>query len=514
MATESNRIIFNVPKAPSAKSILVSIPMNMYRIKTNKFDYGLDFFQKAIIMLKANPEVTVSTISACLGLEEDLIERIIRELVINEYLNNSGMLTKKGLDKKRDIDGLVINPKEQEIGYVFQYQDRNEFYPYYVKDLGNMPNLSNRDEIIIGTKGDGRENCRKPFQMDFISAKKRVMPFPNEAVLFDIIAKTSRKIIAKTSRKDDIFTHMPMSQLRKTLSVSYLHDTPEPIPVDVCTYVYLPKREEDDLYEPDWQILDPFGYGDSSQLKFYIESFHDDSFRNEIEHRFSDARTIASKNFGDYNIFLTQEVERMKESDFGVEFRRLDKNLQSYLDSAIKNMFLFRQYRYDDFDSGDMFIISTQKALETLFLIDAERRKDIYDEMKEDFSTPDKTSPEAYYHKRRDFLKDLTRNHLINITEPERLIRLSKKVEPNRSSSLKQYIYNLILTYNYDNQSPLFKLIDGNIEKLFDIAELRNSKGHGQTENEGAIAKLAKDVAEDSYAFLQEFINKYLTIGL
>ena len=366
--------------------------------------------------------------------------------------------------------------------------------------------MADNTGIIVGTKGDGQDKVKKPFDLSFINKDKRVLPFPNERVLLDLIIKTSRK--------EDLFGNKRISEIRDNLSISYFQDTPEPIPVTVCSYIYLPKREEDNLFEPEWQILDPFGNGDSSQLKFYLESFNSPELKKEIEKRFGDAETLASKNFGDYSAFLMNELQRMKESDFGVDFQRLDRNLQQYLDSAIKNMFIFRQYKYHDFDSGDMFIISTQRALETLFLLDSEKRADIYEQMKEDFSTPEYGDRDEYYRRRRSLLKELTRNKLITMTDPERLIRLSKKVEPSRANSLKQYIYNLILTYNYDNKSPLFKLIDGHIEELYDIAELRNTKGHGQTESEGSVSMVTKEVAEKTYSFLQNFINTYMYTAL
>lgn len=506
MAGESNHIIFNVLKAPSPKSILVSFPMNMYRIKTYQFEYGLDFFQRAVLMLKANPHVSNEMIAGSLGLDIELVKRIVSELQYNNFIDNNGFLTQAGRDKRNDIDGLVINPEKEQLGYVLQFVDREDYYPYYITNLGDEPNMADNTGIIVGTKGDGQDKVKKPFYLSFINKDKRVLPFPNERVLLDLINKTSRK--------EDLFGNKQFSEIRDNLSISYFQDTPEPIPVTVCSYIYLPKREEDNLYDPEWQILDPFGHGDSSQLKFYLESFNSPELKKEIEKRFGDAETLASKNFGDYSTFLMNELQRMKESDFGVDFQRLDRNLQQYLDSAIKNMFLFRQYRYNDFDSGDMFIISTQRALETLFRLDSERRTDIYEQMKEDFSTPENGNSDEYCQKRRSLLIELTRNKLITMKDPTRLIRLSKKIEPIRASSLKQYIYNLILTYNYDNKSPLFKLIDGHIEELFDIAELRNTKGHGQTENEGTVSMVTKEVAEQTYSFLQNFINIYMYTAL
>ena len=508
MAAEYHRTIFNILKVPSPRSFLVAIPMNMYRIKTNKFKYGLDFFQKAIVMLKANPSVKDSTISACLGIGEDLVKQIVGELTFNGYIDGNGILTSRGQELSKNINGLVIDETNQELGYVFQYRDREEYYPFYIKNLGDAPNMSDNNEVIFGTKGDGYEKRKPVYQLDFISDKKRTLPFPSENVLIELIERTSRK-------RGEMFENKSSTKLNKSLSISYFHETPEPIKVDVLTYIYLPQRDQDDLYEPDWQVLDPFGNDENSaQLKFYLESFRNKAFKDELDHYFADARTLASKNFGDYNSYLEKEVVEMRENDFNVEFLSLDKNLQTYLQSCIKNMFIFRQYGYSDPDSGDMFIISTQKALETLFLIDVEKRKGVYEQMKKEFSSPNNHSKDEYYHKRRGYLIGLTRSRLIRMVVPDRLIRLSKNVEPNKANSLKQYIYNLILTYYFDNQSPLFKLIDGNIEKLFDIAELRNSKGHGHTERSGVDTILSKDVAESSYSFIKEFINRYIAITI
>ena len=52
MAIESNKTIFMGMAKPSDKCLLVSIPMSMYRIQTNRFTSGLNFFQKAVLKLK------------------------------------------------------------------------------------------------------------------------------------------------------------------------------------------------------------------------------------------------------------------------------------------------------------------------------------------------------------------------------------------------------------------------------------------------------------------------------
>lgn len=101
MATESSRIIFNIEHAPSPKSFMVTIPMNMYRIKTYAFEPGLDFFQRSVLKLKANPRVTNTKIAECLGLDEELVDQIVRVLQYNNYVDSNGFLTQKGIETKK-----------------------------------------------------------------------------------------------------------------------------------------------------------------------------------------------------------------------------------------------------------------------------------------------------------------------------------------------------------------------------------------------------------------------------
>lgn len=504
MATEYSRIIYNV-KRPSPKALLVSFPMYMYRLKTRKFEYGIDFFQKAVLMFKSRPGVSNSTIAACLGLEEDLINEVQGVLTYSGYLSPDGLLTPHGLEMRNNLDTIVVDKNKEELGYIFQFVDRDDYYPFYIKNLGEEPNLNSKQEIIDGTKDDGKDRTRSPLPLDFIFEKKQNLSFPNERVIFDIISK---------SGKEGVYSEkLSVAELGRELSLSFVPEKPEPILVQVCTYIYLPQKENE-TYEPEWQVLDPFGYGNNSRLKFYLESFKDSPLKKEIAKKFENAETIEGKNFAEYTKFIEKQAEFIKEEDFGVEFGGLDSNLQQFLNSIIRNIFILRQYKYHDFDSGDQMIISCQRALETVFLLDAERRSEVYDRMKTYYSTPANGDKNTYYNRRKDALKNLVRNRLVTMTNPNRLISLAKNVEPNRANALKQYVYNLFLTYCYDDKSPLFRLVDGKLDILFDIAELRNEKGHGHTETSGEVSMITAEEAESYYTFIKEFFNKYMTVAL
>jgi len=506
MATEYNRIIYNIKRMPSAKAFLVSFPMYMYRMQTKKFAYGLDFFQRCVLKFKAKPGISNSQIAAYLGLELDLVDSIEGVLRFNNLVDINGMLTVNGELKLKELDSLVVDSNHEELGYVFQYVDREGYLPYYVKDLGQAPNITSNDEIIVGTKGEGEEKTRKPIELSFVSDKRRVLPFPREEVVFDLISRS-----AKWFDGDKTFS---VHQLRKDLSLCPLHDTPDPITVQVCTYIYLPKCEGEEFYEPEWQIQDPFTGKPSANLKFYLESFNDPQLRKEVQRHFANVETLAKKSFGDYSDYIEKEVEKLRQEDFGMEFKKLDRNLQQYLTSAIKNIFLFRQYEYKDIDSSEAFVISAQKAFENIFLTDKERRSDIYEYMHDTNEIPHRADPKPYIKDRQDVISFYLRDKHIKLKDPKKLFNLAKNVNPRSAHSLKHYVYSLILTYMTDDSSPLFDLIKNHLDDIFELADCRNNKGHGKTQAGGKILMITEEQAEKYYSLLQNFVNEYMTVAL
>lgn len=506
MATEYSRIIYNITRMPSAKAFLVSFPMYMYRMQTKKFAYGLDFFQRCVLKFKAKPGVTNSQIAAFLGLELDLVDSIEGVLRHNDLVDINGMLTTNGEVKLKELDSLVVDSSHEELGYVFQYVDREGYLPYYVKDLGQAPNLTSNNEIIVGTKGEGEDKTRRPVELSFITDKKRVLPFPREEVVFDLISRSTRWFNNDKT--------LSIHQLKRDLSLCPLHDTPDPIPVLICTYIYLPKCEGEEYYEPEWQIQDPFTGKPSANLKFYLESFNEPKLKIEIERHFANVDTMAKKSFGDYSDYIEKEVEKLRQDDFGMEFKMLDRNLQQYLTSAIKNIFLFRQYGYRDIDSSEAFVISAQKALENIFLTDKESRPDIYEDMYTENDIPPRVDPRPYYKDRQDVIGRFIREKHIQMADSSKLFGLAKKVDPRGAHSLKHYVYCLILTYTIDDTSPLFGLIANRLDDIFELADCRNKKGHGRTQAEGRIFMITQEQAEKYYALLRDFVNEYMTVAL
>jgi hypothetical protein len=502
MATEYNNVILNVGKKPSPKSIMVAIPMYMYRIKTNSFSYGLNFFQKAILKFKVRPGIKDETIAQYLGLDEKLIALLISELRMHSLINEHGALSEKGKEKMSEIDGLIVDKNSEKIGYIFQYPTQDKLYQYYVDGI-ESPNLSNENppKIITGTKGDGYDYMEKPFFLEDLCKKRKILPIPDERQILELIQNSGKKpngtTINQESNKD---------KLQGQLSIRFIPNANAEL-VWVCTYIYMQDRE-DGAFEPDWRILDPFGFGDNVALKFYLNTKENKDLIDYIDKKFANVETIGKKRISEYNDQLGKVIEDKLLSDFSLGVSSLDENLQQYVRAILKNYFLQQYQNCQDMDACVSFSLNIQNALENILKTDKEKRLSIYETMYNHFE-PDikKVDSKMKY----DSLIAIYRSKVLsqNTQIPKRLLSTTNAVL-SKSNSLLQYLASFILTYIFDNKSPLLKVLKDRIDIIVEIAQLRNEKGHGQTSNERSLALLSHEEVEKYYQFVKELINDYI----
>jgi hypothetical protein len=502
MATEYNNIILNISRKPSPKSIMVAIPMYMYRIKTNSFSYGLNFFQKAILKFKVKPGIKNETIAQYLGLDEKLITLVIAKLRERELINEHGSLSEKGKEKMSEIDGLIVNSNEEKIGYVFQHLTQDKLYQYYIDKI-DIPNSSNDNppQIITGTKGDGDDYKEKPFYLNELYKKRKILPSPDEKQILELIQNSNKKPKEANDTQNE-----NTDKLQKQLSIRFIPNANAEL-VWVCTYIYLQERD-DRTYEPDWRILDPFGFGDNIGLKFYLNTKENQNLLNHIETQFANVETIGKKRISEYYDQLNKVIEDKLLSDFSLGLANLDKNLQQYIQAILKNYFLQQYQNYKDMDACVSFSLNIQNALENMLKQDKEQRLMVYETMYNHFE-PDirKIDSKMKY----DSMIAIYRSKVLsqNTQVPQRLLTTTR-VPLSRSSSLLQYLTSFILTYNFDNKSPLFKVLKNKIDTMVEIAQLRNEKGHGQTANEKALALLSREDVEKYYQFIKDILNDYI----
>lgn len=477
---------------------MVSIPLNMYRIETNEFDHGLNFFQKIVLKFKAKPGIRDEVIAEFTSLDSRLIGIVTGELQAKQLINEHGSLSEKGKEKLNEVDGLVVNSGKKKIGYVFKYVNQDKLYPYYISQVVPADLLEDskgqHPKIVTGTKGDGEDYTDHPFFLDEALKNKLNYNRPTEREVLQLIQNSSRKGVNQEGDESK------NEKLSNQLSVRFLNDQPEI--AWACTYVYL-HQNEDDTYEPDWRILDPFGFGDNVSLKFYINNPTNKILLDSIQNRFADAKTLGGKILSDYQEQLNKLLEEKLLSDFSIGFNRLDNNLQMYLEAIIKNLILLENHNYNDLDASVSFSLNLQNALENILKQDKEKRTTHYETVY--------TELDSDSMKKRNSLIGIYRQRLFsdNTQVPQTLLNASRG-NLARGNSLLSYLVSFILTYNYDYNSILFKILKDKIDLFIEVAQLRNEKGHGQTSNEKALKPLSKAEVEKYYGFMKSLINNYI----
>lgn len=502
MVLEYNNIILNIKARPSPKNIMVAIPMNMYRVETNQFSHGLNFFQKTVLKFKLRPGIKDEIIAKYVGLDPKLISIVVSELNSKGLINKHGSLSEEGKVKLLEIDGLIVDSAKKRIGYVLQYVNQVKLYQYYINKL--MPadvleiSKNKHPKIITGTKGDGADYTEMPFFLDELCKSKSVLPNPDERDILQLIRNSNKKNSLQPETGND-----NSGKLAGQLAMRFLNEQPELI--WLCTYVYLEERA-DKTFEPDWRVLDPFGFGDNIALKFYINSPINKSLLDTIENRFADVKTIGGKILSDYQEQLNKNVEDKVLTDFTFGLCHLDFNLQQYVQAIVKNYILQQTQNYSDLDASVVFSLNIQNALENLLKLDKDKRYSVYERMYRHFETDYKKADTKY-----DSLISIYRQRLFSQSTlvPKRLLNVSGSVL-SKGNSLLSYLVSFILTYNFDYNSPLFKVFRERIDLIIDVAQLRNEKGHGQTSKEKSLNPLKKDDVEKYYTFIKSLINDYI----
>lgn len=496
MAIEYNNIYFQIKRRPSKMSIMVGIPFYMYRVETNEFEHGLNFFQKIVLKFKAKPGIKNEAIAEYIGLDSKLIEIVTSELQSKKLINEYGSLSEKGKEKLMEVDGLVINSGKKKIGYVFKYVNQDKLYPYYINKVAPADLIEDSNEphptIVTGTKGDGKDFTELPFFLDEAIKTKSNYNRPTEREVLQLIQNSNRKRINQEEEEE-----VKVEKLSNQLSIRFLNEKPEII--WACTYIYL-QQNEDETYKPDWRLLDPFGFGDNVALKFYINNPVNKHLLESIHNRFAGAKTLGGKILADYQEQLNKLKDEMLLSDFSAGFYSLDKNLKLYLEAIIKNLILLENNNFEDLDASVAFSLNLQNSLENILKQDKEKRSLYY---KNVYKNLDSDS-----FKKKNSLIRIYRERLFssNTQVPKPLLNASKG-NLAKGNSLLSYLVSFVLTYNFDNKSVLFKILNDRIELFIEVAQLRNEKGHGQTANEKALKPLSKEEVEKYYGFIKSFIN-------
>lgn len=144
----TDTFIYNIKERPSKYSFLVAIPFNMYRIQTYKYADGLNFFQRAVLKFMAKPGISIEMISSIMDVDRRLVEIVVKQLKEKKYIDADNLLTDEGRLYRNSAMGIVVDPTEKKVGYVFQMCDRDEYYPFYVNGINVVQSYVNQEKQI------------------------------------------------------------------------------------------------------------------------------------------------------------------------------------------------------------------------------------------------------------------------------------------------------------------------------------------------------------------------------
>ena len=506
MARESIDYILNISHRPNRTAVLLAIPMYMYRIETKRIEYGINFFQKAVLMFKTKPGIEDSTIANCLGLDEKLVNIISEQLVTKKLINSDGRLTDRGREMKNDIDGLIVDETQKSIGYVFQHFNDDGLYSFYVNNIRKATVING--DICTGLKGEAGEEdyYSTPILAEKLLENQVTNPAPTEREIISLIKRSNKH--ASTNVEVEL-----LDLDTKRFGISFIPNN-HPSIVWICTYAFVP-RIKDDIFKSEWQIQDPFGFQNNAELKLYVESLLSDGLIDDFTVKFKDLKTENDQTIDSFQEMMDRLVDQEMEKTFEVGYHKLDKNLLKYLKAILKNFLLLK--RTIEIDACSSFIGNIQNALETIFKLDFERSESTYrkvhNSLKHEFRLNGKRSDFYLAQDRYDYIEELfyTGGLKADVETERKMKDLSQKFDNlNQAKSLKHYLIKFLFGHKFDENNPLFDIIKEKVGIIYKIANLRNIGSHGRTSNESQIQLLSNEDINLYFKEITSIINNYI----
>ena len=496
MAIESDKTIFMGMAKPSDKCLLVSIPMSMYRIQTNKFTSGLNYFQKAVLKLKYMPQMTNFKIASLLHLDEHLINLIVDQLEHKGLLLSNGFLTPEGEELRNNADGFIVDESQRQIGYLFSYDDGNELFPYYQKEV-NFAELSN-GELVYNTER-GIKSVEAP--LNIIESENTLGLPPNEEEILQVIKNSAYRAMEGDGDVEDITQQM--------FRIKFIPNN-KPESVMVCTYIYLPQG--DNGYDDDWLVLDPFGSGNNYELKLYLEKEKkmNKQFATVLFNTFKDAVTENNRKFDESVKWFEEQVQQRISITFDEDkFQKMDSNIQQSIHEVVD--YYMRMERNDfkiiSHAQKQMFFMNMQTAIESILIQDQIDREDIYTDLDNNYGEF------AAQEDRQQCLRAVYRKKILSDTTFVPKVLLNKKTKNWKGRSLLDYLMKFIMSLSCEpdlENCNVIKVFKNRIDTIVGITEMRNHVGHGTTESQERSSEFTGSDAVEYFNFMTELIIDYI----
>lgn len=498
MAIESNKTIFMGLPKPSDKCLLVAIPMNMYRVQTNKFTSGLNYFQKAVLKFKYMPQMSNSKISQILHLDEHLINLIVDQLEAKELITSTGFLTPKGEEMRNNADGFIINDDQRQIGYVFSYDGGNEYFPYYQNEICLAEITGN--ELTYPTE-KGTRTVDLP--LNVIDDNNEFGVAPTENLVLQIIKNSAYREMEGNGDIEDISNEL--------FHIKFIPNN-EAEQVVVCTYVYLPQLEDGNGYDDDWLVCDPFGEGNNYELKLFLEKEckRNKALATAFFNCFKDVVTENNRKFDESAKWFDEQVSNRIALLFDDEkYSKMDSHIQLAIHDVVEYYMRMERndFRVIRHDQQQMFFMNMQAALESILIQDQSDREETFADL--DINYGEYGTQED----RRECLKAVYKKKILSETTTVPRVLIKIKTGSWKGRSLLDYLMKFIMSLSCEpdlDSCKVIKVFKNRIDTIVGISQMRNHIGHGTTDANESNTTFGKNDAIEYFTFMTELITDYI----
>lgn len=244
---------FNHGKDPSARWVLW--PVRAWRVVAPvPRERKLNLFQRAVLGLARAKVTRLGDVAARLLIAPDLVGLVVLELQSMALLDHAGEPTQRGLKMLDDVE--EDSPDETQVGHVFSDAFSGKLWPRFL--TGDLPiadvelNEEGWPVLLSGSAGD-------PWKDRAFS----VLPTARDSAA---ISRPSARDVLGAARRhrrqrdfDEVDDDRRVPRLQR---VSFVDDQPQP-------YLLALRLGRHD--SGDWMVHDPFGHGESIDLRARLE---------------------------------------------------------------------------------------------------------------------------------------------------------------------------------------------------------------------------------------------------
>lgn len=289
-------------------------PAWAYRVVAPRVRRGrLNLLQQAVLGILRAGRLTAAELGFRLGIHAELAEFVVSELQRQRHVDESWKVTRSGieqLDQEEEEQEESQTEASLMSGWVFRDPWTENLWPFIAPSLEHThtePGPSGFPEIVLGTAGNPRRQ-RAWMQHRGID-RKPVAPDASEILR----AAARHWRLERRTGGQKLWMQEEEPPHRPSLCLSGVSTIePEPEPVFLVTYLYVPRSGSDGEY--DWHACDFFGRGSNPELRKLIvrvaeqdrglESCIDRILRNTIYGTFDEFRRAAAQYRGRANQLL------------------------------------------------------------------------------------------------------------------------------------------------------------------------------------------------------------------